>query len=218
MGAAVSPEPVAVVLFDVGNVIVRASHPVTYAILDDLGVPPNKAPLFFRDEPYGQFARGRISPSAFANEVCRGMGVSLSLEEVRWAHDAHIYGVDREVVMALRRLRPGVLGGFVTTSNCWQSARVRQLIRLDRLAPVVDSWRHGFTKTDTGAWPKILVLLGVQARNGHILLVDDDPLNIVCARRVGLQTYSYNSKQEGAARLREFLETLRDPSGNRILL
>jgi len=145
-------------LFDVGNVILRATHAITYAILWELGVRPDKAALFFHSKAYADFARGKITGEQFAQAVREACEAPhLTDEQIRAAHDAHIYMVDGAVMMILNELRDRERAlGFVTTTNEWQTAREESMCKLQTdFGHVVRSHVVGVAKTDPDAWPVI---------------------------------------------------------------
>lgn len=199
------------VLFDVGNVVVRATHAITYAILADLGIRPDKWALFFHNPAYGEFARGRITGGQFAQAAREVLDAPhLTDGQIRVAHDAHIYMVDEAVVAVLEGIQDQKVPlAFVTTTNEWQTEREKQFINLaERFGPVVRSHGIGMTKTDQGAWKAILERLGCGAQDApNILLVDDARANCDAAARAHLQTYMYDpTPVVGAAKLREDLK------------
>lgn len=185
------------VLFDVGNVVVRATHEITYAILRDYGIAPEAAQRFYQNKDYADFARGKITSSEFVDRL---MGEHLQnkflgYHELCIAHDAHIYAVDPLVVEVLKELKAlRVLLGFVTNTNKWQTLRELQLINLEKeFARVVRSHDIGMIKTDEGAWPAILKKFGCQNEDpSTILLVDDSVVNCEAASRAGLQVHQYD--------------------------
>lgn len=192
--------PVTHVIFDVGNVIVRATHQITYAILDDLGVRPDKRPFFFHNPAYGKFARGQITGEEFAQEVSRLLEVDLTVDQIRRAHDHHMYGLDHRVMKILDNLvANGMPLAFATTTNEWQTEREKELTvrdyELDELelyGPVARSHIMGVTKTDLGAWPKILNVLGIQQTEaGSTLFVDDATMNCQAAEAAGIQVLQF---------------------------
>lgn len=200
------------VLFDVGNVIVRATHKITEAIFWELGVRPDKVALFFHCKAYGEFARGRITGEEFAQAVREALeALYLTNKQIHTAHDAHIYMVDAAVVEMLEQIDVEQIPlGFVTTTNLWQTARERQLINLaDAFGPVVRSHDFGMTKTDEGVWPVILRALHWQDRDpSTILLVDDAPANIATAQKQlpGIEVHLYDpTPVVSVAKLREDL-------------
>lgn len=198
------------VLFDVGNVIVRATHKITEAILLELGVHPDKAVLFFHSPAYGQFACDKITGEQFAQTVREALEAPyLNDAQIRAVHDAHIYMVDEAVVAVIEELKArGVSLAFVTTTNVWQTEREKQLVDLaGRFGPVVLSHEIGKTKTDAGAWSVILALLNWQDRAPFtILLVDDARANCEAASRADLQVHQYDpTPVVGMKELREDL-------------
>ena len=86
-------------LFDVGNVIVEADHKITYRILQDYGTPIEKARLFFKNAEYFDFERGKINGMDFYSVIVKKyLGIPLEYQQVKDAHDSHLYGIDRAVV------------------------------------------------------------------------------------------------------------------------
>lgn len=201
---------VKLVLFDIGNVILRATHQITFAILWDFGARPDKVALFFHQKAYGDFARGRITGEQFAQATREVLEAPwLTDKQIRAAHDAHIYMVDDAVMEVVREIDQNErLLGFVTTTNEWQTEREYQFFDLD---PVVRSHEIGMSKTDPGAWPVILKELGVDfARASEILLVDDARANLIAAEGAGLKAFSYDpAPTSGGNALRKRLETLK---------
>lgn len=199
------------VLFDIGNVILRSTHQITFAVLWELGVRPDFAPLFFHSQPYRDFARGKITGMEFTERVGRLLEASwLTQNQIRTAHDAHIYMLDVDVMQIMDELfRERFPVGFVTTTNEWQTARERTFVELQAIGPVARSHEMGVTKTDPGAWPLILERFAVLAPTNpsSILFVDDAPANIVAASDAGLATHHFNANlQDGARELREALK------------
>ncbi|MDO8598974.1 MAG: HAD-IA family hydrolase [bacterium] len=184
------------VLFDVGNVIVRATHAITFAILAELGVRPDKWALFFHGKHYSDFARGKITGAEFAQAVREVLEApNLTDDFIRIAHDAHIYAVDPDAVAVLGALKAAdVPLAFVTTTNEWQTARELEFIRLsEQFGPVVRSHEIGMTKTDPDAWSAILRTIGWQECDpSTILLVDDSAANCKAARSEGISVHQYD--------------------------
>ncbi len=183
---------ITLVLLDVGNVIVRSTHAITYAILQELGVRADYAPLIFHRHHYRDFVRGKITGAQFYYYVQALLPASLDFDTVRVTHNAHIYMVDPYVLDLLGVLQSHKIPiGFVTTSNEWQSARVAELVDLSKFGIVADSWQMGVTKTDSGAWAQIMEKWPHHA-TGNTLFVDDSPDNIAAAGRAGLVTHQFD--------------------------
>ncbi|MDO8581266.1 MAG: hypothetical protein Q7S16_00115 [bacterium] len=182
------------VLFDIGNVILRATHQITFAILWELGVRPDKVALFFHQKAYGEFALGRITGEQFAQATREVLEAPwLTDKQIRAAHDAHIYMVDDAVMEVIRELdHKKRLLGFVTTTNEWQTEREHQFLDL---GSVVRSHEIGMTKTSVNAWIMILQQFKMSMDQApSILLVDDASANNAFAETVGLATYQYDPR------------------------
>lgn len=184
------------VLFDIGNVILRSTHQITFAAFWDLGVRPDMAARFFHGQHYGDFARDRIDGASFAARTRDALEAPhLTDDEIRAAHNAHIYAEDTHVTQLLDEIRKRhVPIGFVTTTNIWQTERELEIVSLaEHLGPVVRSFEIRMTKTDEGAWPVILHALEWQDRDpATILLVDDAKGNCDAAARAGLRIHQYD--------------------------
>jgi FMN phosphatase YigB (HAD superfamily) len=196
-----------VVLFDIGNVIVRATHRITDAILAEHSLRPDLWPFFYHGQHYADFSRGRISGHEFTQQICRIMNQNVP---VRIAHDAHIYMVDDSALLVVQDLHErSVPLGFVTTSNQWQSERVSTLVDLEEYGQIVDSWKRGMVKTDDGAWDDIIASLEFNdiPRN-EILFIDDSRANLDAAASAGLQVHHYDpGSEECIDELRRDLES-----------
>lgn len=189
-----------VVLFDVGNVIVRATHAITHVILEDYGIAPEVARRFFANEDYADFARGKLTGEEFAYRTRRRLGSTLAYDQIRCAHDAHIYAKDEEVVAMLRALRErGVRLAFATDTNEWQTARERELVNLAAYGRVFRSHDLGALKVDGGVFERILAELDEEP--SHVLFVDDSPEKVARAAALDMVTHRFTS----AAALRDEL-------------
>ena len=190
---------VKLVLFDIGNVVIRSTHQITIAIFWELGVRPDKAPLFFHQKAYGEFARGQISGEQFAEATREALEAPwLTDKQILVAHNAHLYMVDDEIVAIIDEISAkGHLLGFVTTTNEWQTEQELQLIDLSIRyhCPVVRSHRIRMSKTDAGAWPVILrELRDNLSESGNRLLIDDSKSNNDSAEASGLETHLYHPR------------------------
>ena len=197
-----SEQQIRVVLFDVGNVIVRATHAITHAILEDYGIAPENARRFFTSGDYAEFSRGNTTGEEFVrrfmSEYLR-TSVPSSLE-LRIAHDAHMYGVDMgtiEVLNALRRRSIAI--AFATNTNAWQTRRERDLVDLSRWSRLqLRSHELHALKRDPGTFERIVEV--IQSSIGpsrpearEILFVDDLPENVAMAERVGMSAIQFTS-------------------------
>lgn len=190
-----------VVLADIGNVLVRATHAITHAILEDLGVSPEAARRFFANPAYVEFACGEIDGHEFARQIV-DFHVRCRLDErhVRMAHDAHIYAVD-EAVCSVLLTRVMVPLMIATDTNAWQTHRVNELMPLDDVAArIFRSDELGSLKRDPGTFERIAEAIGEEPR--RICFVDDNAKNVARATRAGLDAVRFTDAPALLAALR----------------
>lgn len=191
-----------VALFDVGNVIVRATHEITHAILRDLGIPYTTAVRFYVNDDYPDFARGKLTGDEFGKRTRRRMG-GLTAAQIRRAHDAHMYDVDEGTTAALDALRGrGMTLAFATDTNEWQTARERELVDLAVYGRAFRSNELGALKADGGVFERILAELGEDPQ--HVLFVDDSPEKIAVALALRMQTHWFRDAMRLYAELESF--------------
>lgn len=185
-----SASAIRVVLFDVGNVIVRATHAITYAILVDFGVKMDIAPRFFHHSDYADFTRGKLTATEFGKRTRERMGGVMTTPQLYCAHNAHIYDADEGVGVLLDVLRSrGFPLAFATDTNVWQIDRVRELVDLDAYGHIFRSDELGALKADGGVFERILATIGEEP--AHVLFVDDSPEKIARAAALGMPTIQF---------------------------
>lgn len=188
-----------VVLSDIGNVLVRSTHAITFAILEDLGIAPKDARRFFANPAYVEFACGTIDGHEFARQIV-DFHVRCRLDErrVRMAHDAHIYDADVGVLAALSRVTVPLM--LATDTNAWQADRVQQLVDVERLARRMFRSDHlGTLKEHAGTFERIAADIGEDP--SHILFIDDSSNKIARAKRAGFDTVQFRDAQQLVAEL-----------------
>lgn len=181
-----------ILLFDVGNVIVKADHEITHRRLQAYGVPSENAGLFFKNEEYSDFGRGKINGEDFYRALIgKYLRFPLDYRQVKNAHDEHLCGLDEAVVAILDRLPKNRLA-FATNTNEWQTEREKQLIDLGLYSNrIFRSNDIRMLKTDDAYFPHIVDKLQVEA--GKIILVDDNPENASKAKKYGLQAIQFSN-------------------------
>ena len=183
------------IIFDVGNVIVKADHSLTHTILEGYGVPAERAQTFFKNQHYDDFGRGKIGGRDFYDALIRDyLKFRLSYEQVVSAHDAHLYDVDTDVLNIMSRIPRGNLA-ILTNTNTWQTARVRQLIDLTLYSDrILMSNKIKMLKTDDGCFPSVVGKF--ETEHGKIWLVDDNLENILKAQEHGLGTIHFENAEQ----------------------
>lgn len=193
-------------LFDVGNIIVRSTHAITYAILADYGVRMDVAPSFFHHPDYANFGRGVLTSWDFAGLIRKRFGIDLTDEQIYRAHNAHLYDVDEGVLEVVRLLPEDLDLGLATDTNEWQSERVQELVPNFSLMNLAvqrfESHVLDMLKSDPGFFETVGGNVGCTAQ--ECLLIDDSPEKVAHAAMLGMHTHRFTS----AAALREELVRL----------
>lgn len=181
------------ILWDLGNVVILADHVITTAYLVSLGVPVKRARQFFKAEAYADFARGRLTGEEFyEHETTIVLGVPVAFDDVVRAHDAHMWGIDEDVVALMRRTTVPI--AIATDTNVWQSRKERELIDVRQFADkIFRSNILGALKRDPGCFRRIVETLGDPPET--LLLIDDSPEKIAQAETLGLQTIQYTDSE-----------------------
>ncbi|MBI4150192.1 HAD family hydrolase [Candidatus Woesearchaeota archaeon] len=187
---------VSIVLFDVGNVVVKADHDRTHRILHDQHhVLLEKAPRFFTNPDYAEFGRGNITDIQFHAALRKHLELDLGYGAAFSAHNAHIYELDRHVVGLIEETKQRKCIGFLTDTNAWQTYRVEaEMIQLINHSPYVfrSNELHAL-KTDPECFPKVIARLEEQLGIGasNIALVDDSVEKLAMAEKAGLVCILY---------------------------
>ncbi len=188
------------IVFDVGNVVVIANQKITYGILEEYGVPKDRAAEFFDIKEYNDFSRGKITGKEFYNALIQKFGVKLSYKQIVHAHNEHIFGIDSEVVKILSKLPKEKLA-FLTDTNEWQTEREKELIDLKSYSNLVfRSHEIHMLKTDKNCFPYVISQLCVEPN--EILLIDDSIEKVEMAKQHGIQTLQFKD----AGRLSDYLK------------
>jgi HAD superfamily hydrolase (TIGR01509 family) len=190
------------VIFDVGNVIIKADHSLTYSYLESFGVSKEKAKLFFSNKEYEDFSRGEISEEEFCSSLNKYLEKNLSCEQLEKAHDIHIYGVDEQVIEILSSIKEDLF--FLTDTNIWQTRREKELVNLNKFSDkIFRSHKVGFLKEDFGCFPFIIKELNEKPEN--LLLIDDSPEKIEMAKQNGLRIILFTNAEKLRIDLKNFL-------------
>ncbi len=193
------------VWMDVGNVIVMADHAITHRMLmEQYGVPREKAESFFANEDYEDFSRGILDEQQFYRLQRARLGLSpeqISFRQMYEAHAAHMTEVDQRVESIIACF---YVGGtalvFPTNTNRWQTRRIEDdLIDLSQFGHVVRSHELGIRKRDPGGFvrfaEKIESRRGFRLDPSEILLIDDSDEEVKEGRALGLQVHQFRNAE-----------------------
>ncbi len=182
-----------IILFDIGNVLVLADYGITHRILQErYGVPSERARQFYTIPAFYAFNRGTITGEQLydALRAQRIVPPSMTLAQVRQAHDDHIYAIDKEMERIVRETAAHRRVGFHTDGNVWQTERVeKELIPLEIYGPVFRSHELGALKIEAVCYPKVTRRLGLPPE--EIALVDNSQDKINLARQAGWRGILY---------------------------
>ena len=184
------------IIFDVGNVIIKADDAITHRILSGYGVPRDRVKTFFENDEYKEFSRGNINGEEFYRALInRYLRFRLTYTQVVHAHNEHMYGVDSDVVDVIKKLLPNHRIVFLTDTNEWQTERERELIDLRNYSDFIfRSNEMHMLKSDDGTFPYVLAQLKVDPN--EVLVVDDSPEKIRKASHYGLNTLQFKSSKQ----------------------
>lgn len=189
-----------ILLIDIGNVIIDASHAITHKVLIK-GYPKEMAEKFYTDF-YLDFNRGKLTPEEFATALAtnyyggRVYG-TFTVKLMQSLHDLHIFGLVKgapELLEKLRRYKENIV--FLTNTNIWQTEREKQLIDLQPYCRCIlrSHEKLGKLKTDEGAFEDVLRMLNVEAKD--VLFVDDSQANINAAKKLGIETILFENVEQ----------------------
>ena len=195
-----------VIVFDVGGVILKIDHNLSFRVLQDYGVPSDIAAQFFKIE-YAAFSRGEISEDEFFNAVNRRLQIPLSAEQLLDAYNARTYGVDGQVVDLLEKI-PAQNLAILTDTTVLQTRRERELIDLSRFSPrVFRSCEIHKLKPDADCFPYVRDQIGAQP--DELVMVDDSLDKLVFAQRDGWHTIHFRDAEQLRMELAQHFPTPR---------
>lgn len=180
-----------ILLLDIGNVVLFASHSLSYDYLKQLGVPRERAEeMYVGNTDYLEFSRGDIDEVTFTESLNWRFGTAFSVAEMRRVHDIHINAVNEPLLDEVRQWNPRQVA-IVTDTNPWQTARERELLgtRLMAWAGEFRSHEMRRMKSDAVFFTQVLDQLSVPAEK--CLLIDDSPAKLETADKLGIRTYLF---------------------------
>jgi len=182
------------ILFDVGNVIMMGDHKRTHNYLQrKYNIDKAKAERFYGQE-YHDFSRGKISGQEFCDSLRKILNKQITNDELRKAHDIHIYKFDDDVIRLIENLHQMKIRiGFLTDTNIWQTGVEKEGVDLEKYAEPKDIFRSheiGMLKMDD-PFPYVLEKLDIPP--SEILYVDDIKEYVNLAVSNGLTAIQYLS-------------------------
>jgi putative hydrolase of the HAD superfamily len=191
-----SGDPIEAVILDMGGVITTSPFPLMNAYGDESGLPPgllaarmrSAAPMIERAE------RGEITLRRYfemvADDIRSELGIEVDARRLVGCIEESIVPMDGvlDLVRAIRRgCRTAIL-----TNNAQDLAAVWQARLPDDLVDViVDSSVVRMRKPDPEIYHLTLDRLGVDA--GRAVFVDDQEINLVPAREIGMHAICFQS-------------------------
>lgn len=204
--AELKPPTHKIIMFDLGNVFLAAKHSITYEYLERLGIPMDRALRYYQIPEYKDFSKGRITDQQFYKAVKKLLGSSdISYEQVREAHNLHIYGVTPGMTDLLQKLSNSFEGSivFATDTNTWQTQRQQEFIDLTGYR-VFASNEIGMLKgepelVDSKGHKRsfyLTILEDLRTKPEEILFIDDSVEKIDRARSYGISAIKFENQQQ----------------------
>lgn len=179
---------VKLLIFDLGNVVVRCDHMATYRAWGEAAGTEAEAiaarhPM---NPKWERFERGEVSGEEYWQYVREEVGLDLSWNQFETGWNAIYFEVFDEVQQALARLSvPAVALTNTNAIHCraWQS-RYADVLSLFRRVYV--SSDMGLRKPESAIYRAVLEGEGVPA--DEALFFDDNDANVVGARAIGIES------------------------------
>ncbi len=188
--------PIRAVIFDIGGVLIQENHDWRARWLSLLGRSAEEIARAWAESGLSYVASvGNLDEHGLEREI--GILLRLTPEQVReYMNDMwSAYTFDQEFAQFIKTLRPAYK--TATISNAWPDARKENAWRF-QLDELVDrlfySSEEGMIKPDLRLYRRVLEVLDV--RPEEALYIDDSAPNIYIARRMGLWTIKFESREQ----------------------
>ena len=186
-------DPIRVVIFDVGGVLVRTEdqHASRLALEARLGLPPGGSEQLVFNGPMGLAAqRGEITTAA----LWAWIAAELQLDEagLRRFHEAFWAGdrLDNGLVDFVRSLRPAYRTAIISNwRDDLRQALTEAFPMADAFDLIVCSAEEKIMKPDAAIFERALARLGCRAE--ETVFIDDFRHNVEAARGVGMQAIHF---------------------------
>jgi len=200
--------PVELLLFDLGNVIVRVSHAAMAGALAAHSRDPRfqdarRVLTLAFDDREGLtvgFDEGRLSSEAFHLAVADRLRLSISFEEFARCWNAG-FEENREVTALIRRLHGRYRLMLLSNTNELHYRHLAsRLPVLSLMERTFLSFELGLRKPDRAIYERVLAESGVKPE--HIIYVDDIPAYTRAAADLNIQAVTFESAAQLDAALR----------------
>lgn len=190
---------VELLLFDLGNVIVRVSHLAMAEALaarsaDPRFQDPRRVLALAFDDHEGftvAFDEGRLTPDAFYRSVANRLALSLSFEEFAGCWNTG-FEENLEVTAFIRRLHRRYRLMLLSNTNALHYSYLKpRLPVLSLMECVFLSFELGMRKPDRALYERVIKAAGVQPE--HIVYIDDIEAYTRAAGELGMQAITFES-------------------------
>lgn len=184
-----------VILTDLGNVVIIASHAVTHAYLVNNGVSYDRAKRFFTIPEYVDFARGKVDCLDFYKAEINTLQKDFGFNEVMFYHNVHMYAVDDGVCDLIEAAANKATLMVATDTNLWQTQHVEQeLLRGRKIVSgkVSRSNEIGQLKSEHRTFIRYAEMIGEAPAD--ILFLDDRADLCKLAQEAGFKVHRFESE------------------------
>jgi HAD superfamily hydrolase (TIGR01509 family) len=200
---------VELLLFDLGNVIVRVSHSAMAEALaarsaDPRFQDPGRVLALAFDDREGltvAFDEGRLTPDAFYRSVADRLALSLSFEEFAGCWNTG-FEENLGVTSLIRRLRRRYRLMLLSNTNALHYRHLEsRLPVLSLMERVFLSFELGMRKPDRALYERVITTAGVAPE--RILYIDDIAAYTRAADDLGMRSITFESTEQLARAMQE---------------
>lgn len=191
------------VIFDLGNVLVFHDNALLYRRLGErAGMSADAVARILAERPLWEGTnRGTLDSAGVHREVCRALGLDLSVDEFAELWSCHFTPNE-----AITPLVEGLVGRvkllLLSNTNALHTAYLRpRLPLLERFDHLLFSNEHGLVKPERGFYEAALARAGTAP--AATAFFDDHPPFVQAARALGIRAYVFRDTHEFAGHLRE---------------
>ena len=183
--------PIAVLLMDVGGVLVRAADPERVAALERrLDLPAGGLNRFlFEQDPWYGLSTGRLDEARYWDTLGEQVGMPPDALHRLVAPVWEVDGLDTEVIDLVRAASRQVRVAVLSNATPRLEERLQALSIADLFDPIINSSRVGLRKPDPEIYRLALRLLEQPA--GAVLFVDDKERNTLVSRELGIPSITF---------------------------